>query len=108
MYCFDVARDGRRLATVGIRGKGALTVMLGGEVKNGRPTGNGWELWIGGLESSARLTRHIRWVHRPLKLGDTIVVRVVKRASADAPSVRLRVQPPKSASRASSRRRVSR
>jgi hypothetical protein len=47
MFCFELTRNGKRLTTAGIRGKGALTVVLGGEVGRGRPTGAGWELWVG-------------------------------------------------------------
>jgi hypothetical protein len=104
MVCFEVTRNGKRLTTAGIRGKGALTVMLGGEVWRGRPAGDGWELWIGGLDSGAK-ARGLRWTHRLLKLDDTIVIRIVRSASADEPSVLTR---PRSAQRPRTRRRASR
>jgi hypothetical protein len=94
MLCIELTRNGRRLATAGVR-KGSVAVFLGGEVRRGQPAGDGWELWVGGSEGSTKNYTSLRWVKRAVRANDVVVARFIESNAPDEPAKRhtVRVTP---------------
>ena len=96
MIVFEVLVNGRRVARAGTDDMGVLSTHVTGVGKLGpRSTGTvgvrrtyHLDLHIGGLTSRARRAdEHLRWGSRKnLKVGDEVTVRILKGATADAPS----------------------
>src|SRR5262245_19226879 len=92
MLCIELTRNGKRLATAGVK-RGGVSVSLGGPVSRGQPpAGDGWEVYVGGWEeASTKGVWSLDWLRRPLRAEDVIIVRVLECTAPDEPRRRRRV-----------------
>jgi len=101
MIAFEVSLNGKRICTAGVHDLGVLSAILTWVRR--RPAHGRDRTTIeeeltaeaGGLHhDSAGRGEHLRWVHRALKVGDRVAVRVIDTTRLDEPAERYRSEPP--------------
>jgi hypothetical protein len=105
LLCFDIEKNGRKLALAGVRESGVVTVILTW-VGKGRDASAraaeaeeevpGLTLHIGGIDSSdPGGDAMIEWIDSgALRLGDQLSIRIAAADGADPPAKRSKSQPP--------------
>lgn len=89
MIAFEVHLNGEKLCTAGIGEPGVLFcivtwVLREGDVRPGEKEALG--LQLGGLIS--RTQQNLDWLHRPLRDGDEVSIRIVDTDKTDTPRMR--------------------
>jgi hypothetical protein len=84
MIAFRVSINGNVVTTAGIPGPHVLTAIISSAAG---PTHERISVDVGGLASrqGSRRQRHLDWLGEELKLGDQVLVEIVKLDSADEP-----------------------
>ncbi|MGZ7079936.1 MAG: hypothetical protein ACXVJT_11020 [Thermoanaerobaculia bacterium] len=95
MICFELSRNGRRLATAGLPGFAVLSAIFTSVRR--RPNANypkvqkQLDFRLGGLDSNDTLEKpHVEWVEGRMKVGDVFTLRVLEQADAEPPRTRER------------------
>jgi len=93
MVCFEVTRNGQRLATASGPEKGVLSFHMNRVIGSQRSPADSQEfdLWASDWGKGPNEIAH--WCSGPLALGDEFIVRVVDMETADAPT-QLESSPP--------------
>jgi hypothetical protein len=98
MICFDVLKNGAKVATAGLGDYGVMTAIIDW-VGHSPHTIAKWQaeggkdippvelrFHVGGLRlNEAKVHEHLKWFEEELKPGDEVVIRILDQASADAP-----------------------
>ena len=90
MTAFEVFLNERRIATAGVGTDGVLSAhvtWVGGPRGPKKKPSDDLFLAVGGLVSPA--DEHVRWMQRPLRVGDEVRFRVVSREKVDKPRKRV-------------------
>lgn len=94
MIAFEVFLNGEKLCTVGWQDLSVLTAILNWrQLKTDDPLvkldAEDLRFYVGGLSSVAEGNREfLRWVDRPLKVGDEVKIEIVDTDTVDAPYMR--------------------
>jgi hypothetical protein len=85
MLCIELSRNGKRLATGGLPGKGVLSVIFDrvfAEVHGPREL---LHFSFGGLDTSAQPNASLTWAYGGVLVGDEFTVRFVEATASDEP-----------------------
>jgi hypothetical protein len=86
MLCIEVTRNGRRVATGGVSGRGGVMLVFGTDQDGVRVRS---EFVLAGCDATTEPASALQWARAPAKIGDRFLVRFVERREAD-PARRLR------------------
>lgn len=85
MLCIELSRNGERLATAGLQGKGVLSVIFDRVLSDPNGPVERRHFSLGGLDVSTEPNKSLHWVGGEIEVGDEFVVRYVEGESADPP-----------------------
>ena len=88
MLAFDYYVNGKKLCTAGINGAGVVATHIdlvrGVSTKKKIKPLEDLHLHVGGLHSRTRT--HVTWLHRELKIGDSVRIDLVETKKVDRPN----------------------
>ena len=85
MLCIELHRNGTRLATAGLPGKGVLTLIFDRVLSDSHGPEESRHFRLGGLDTSTEPNTSVTWLSQPVTVGDEFVVRFLEQESADRP-----------------------
>lgn len=85
MLCIEVSRNGERLATAGLPGKGVLSVIFNRVLSDPNGPVERRHFSLGGLDVSVEPNQSLHWVEGDVEIGDEFIVRFLEKDFADAP-----------------------
>lgn len=88
MLCIELSRNGKRVATAGLPGKGVLSLIFNRVLSEHRGPEELRFVRLGGLDTESDPEAHVDWFEDDVMVGDEFVVRFVEREAADAPGTR--------------------
>ncbi len=88
MFCIELSRNGKRVATAGLPGNGVLSLTFTRVLSEHRGPEEFRTVRLGGLDTESDPESFVEWFDDDVKLGDEFVVRFVERETADAPGTR--------------------
>jgi hypothetical protein len=86
MLCIELNRNGQRLATAGLQGKGVLSVIFDRVLSDAHGPMERRHFRLGGLDTSTEPNSMLHWIGGPVEIGDTFTVRFLDSDSADPPT----------------------
>ena len=103
VLCIELRRNGKRLATAGLPGKGVISVIFDRVFSDARGPKELLHFRLGGLDSSSsEPSSHLEWAGGDVEVGDEFTVRFLHGESSDPP---VSVEPPLPRTKAAVRRR---
>ncbi len=93
MICFELSRNGKRMATAGRPGFAVLSAIFTWVRRRSRRKPGAAEeelnFSLGGLDSNDELNGyHVQWLNEDAKVGDVFTLRVLERDRVDPPKSR--------------------
>lgn len=85
MLCIELSRNGQRLATAGLPGKGVLSVIFNRVLSDPNGPVEKRHFSLGGLDVSTEPNTSLHWVGGEVEVGDEFVVRYFDAELADTP-----------------------
>jgi hypothetical protein len=86
MLCIELNRNGQRLATAGLQGKGVLSVIFDRALSDAHGPIEHRHFRLGGLDTSTEPNSTLHWIGGPVDIGDTFTLRFLESDSADPPT----------------------
>ena len=85
MLCIELSRNGERLATAGLPGKGVLSVIFDRVLSDAYGPVERRNFRLGGLDASTEPNSSLHWVGGDVEVGDEFAIRFFQGESADPP-----------------------
>ena len=101
MLCIELSRNGKRLATAGLPGKGLLTALFNRTLTDANGPKEIRGFGLGGRDVSVQPNADLLWAQGKIEPGDEFVLRILELPEADPPRHR---SYPKPRSKAAKRR----
>jgi hypothetical protein len=88
MLCIEVSRNGTRLATAGLPGKGVISLLFDRILSDNRGPDELRSVRLGALDCSGEQNENLNWLYEDVAICDEFVVRFIEGEVADEPERR--------------------